>query len=409
MTRSLSVARRVAAAAALGLCLAAGPAEARQDNQGAEFQSYRIPGWTFTPAVAFGVIRDSNVALVGGGAGRAVDTQGDAVFTIVPSGQLEFLGKRTEFSAGYRGFLRRYADVEGLDAFDQRATLGFRRLATRRLTLFASNNFASSPTTDEIEVNGVPFRRTGSRLNTAAAGADVRLTKFTNLSARYDVTWVDFERSEQFSDLTGGWIHALRGEVTRQITSRVAAGGEYSYRTASLDRGEREFGFQDAGGVVRVALGPHTSGSVAGGYAALHDRVDRETRTGPYVRMSVAHTLEYARLGAGYERVFVPSFGFGGASSSQEVRAHALVPLWRRRLYLQNSVAWRRTDPFEQERALALDTTWLRSTLGYAAARWGRVEALYTYTRQDSVVTGGEVDRHRVGVQFVVSQPVRIP
>ena len=70
-------------------------------------------------------------------------------------------------------------------------------------------------------------------------------------------------------------------------------------------------------------------------------------------------------------------------------------------------MAWRRSTPFEVD-ALELDTIWLRSTFGYTASRWLRVEALYTFTRQDSVVTGGEVDRHRVGVQFVISQPMRI-
>jgi len=63
--------------------------------------------------------------------------------------------------------------------------------------------------------------------------------------------------------------------------------------------------------------------------------------------------------------------------------------------------------PFETE-TLQLDTMWIRSTIGYALARWAQVELLYAFTRQDSIVTGGEVDRHRIGVQFVVSQPMRI-
>ena len=63
--------------------------------------------------------------------------------------------------------------------------------------------------------------------------------------------------------------------------------------------------------------------------------------------------------------------------------------------------------PFENS-ALQLDTIWIRSTLGYAAARWARMELLYTFTRQDSIVTGGEVSRHRIGAQFVLSQPMRI-
>jgi hypothetical protein len=63
--------------------------------------------------------------------------------------------------------------------------------------------------------------------------------------------------------------------------------------------------------------------------------------------------------------------------------------------------------PFEAN-ALQLDTIWIRNTIGYAVARWARVEMHYTFTRQDSIVTGGEVNRHRIGVQFVVSQPMRI-
>ena len=52
-------------------------------------------------------------------------------------------------------------------------------------------------------------------------------------------------------------------------------------------------------------------------------------------------------------------------------------------------MAWRRSTPFEVE-ALELDTLWLRSTFGYTASRWLRVEALYTFTRQDSIVTAAK-------------------
>jgi hypothetical protein len=111
-------------------------------------------------------------------------------------------------------------------------------------------------------------------------------------------------------------------------------------------------------------------------------------------------------VGASYERQYVPSFGFGGSSNSQELRGYVVMPL-RPGLYTQGSAAWRRMTPFETN-TLELDTIWIRSTLGYAAARWARVELLYTFTRQDSIVTGGEVNRHRVGVQFVISQPMRL-
>lgn len=394
---------RLAGTAAVCLLVAA-PASARQDPS--ELQADRGPGWTFTPAVAFGALYDTNVALAAPRASLG-ETQGDTLFNIVPSGQLEFLGKYTEFSAAYRGFLRRYKDVQGLDGFDQRASAGFKHAVSRRLSLFARNNYADSPTTDEVEVNGVPFRRTGSRTNTLAAGADYRFTKFTTLATRYDMTWVDFERTDDFGALAGGWIHGIRADLGRQLNARVTMGGEYGYRTASVNDGEREFGFQDAGGVIRVALGRHTTGSAAAGVAVLHDRSANDTRSGPYVRLGVAHALERVRLGAAFERQYVPSFGFGGASNSQELRGYVLMPVARQRVYVQGSGAWRRSVPFEAA-ALELDTIWLRSTVGLAATRWARVEGLYTYTRQDSIITGGEVDRHRVGVQFVISQPMRI-
>ena len=276
---------------------------------------------------------------------------------------------------------------------------------TRRLTLYARDVFNDSPTTDDAELNGVLFRRTGSRTNTLGAGSEYRITKFVSLATRYDGTWVSFDRPDLF--LTGGWIHGLNNELTYQFSERVKAGGEYSYRRASLDERQREFEFQDAGGVVHVQLGPNTRFNGAAGFAMLHDRNLDLTRTGPYARLGVEHMLNATTVGVSFERMYVPSFGFGGATNSLDLRGYIQMPLRQGRFYTQASGAWRRSMPFEVD-ALELDTIWLRSTLGYTAARWLRVEGLYTFTRQDSAVTGGEVDRHRVGVQLVISQPMRI-
>ena len=67
---------------------------------------------------------------------------------------LEYIGKRSEFSANYRGFVRRYVDLEGLNGFDQHAGIGFKRVMSRRLTLFVRDSFVDSPTTDEVDLNG---------------------------------------------------------------------------------------------------------------------------------------------------------------------------------------------------------------------------------------------------------------
>ena len=394
---------RTLALGTIALLVAVAPAAAQQSDPAPEAQSYRIPGWSFTPSLALGATYDTNVALIDAPADIG-NTQGDTFFNIVPGGQLEFIGKYTDFSANYRGFIRRYLELDALNSYDQRASLSVKRLISRRLTISARDSFADTPTTDDTEVYGVPFRRAGSRTNTLGVASDYRFTKYTSLSSRYDQTWVEFDRPDLF--LTGGWIHAVRNELSHRVSERVALGGEYAYRYATLDRGNRNFTFQDAGGVVRLTLGPHTTASAATGFAVLHDRNLDITRTGPYVRLNLTQALERATVGVNYDRQYVPSFGFGGSSNSQELRGWVQMPL-RPGLYTQGSAAWRRMMPFEAN-VLQLDTIWIRSAIGYAAARWARVELLYTFTRQDSIVTGGEVNRHRIGVQFVISQPMRL-
>jgi hypothetical protein len=394
---------RALAFGAIALLAAAAPATAQRSDQAGEIQSYRIPGWSFTPSLAIGATYDTNVALTDARADLGT-TEGDTFFNIVPGGELGFIGKYTDFSAGYRGFIRRYFELDALNSYDQRASLSVKRVMSRRLTLSARDSFSDTPTTDDTEVNGVPFRRAGSRTNTLGVASQYRFTKYTTLSSRYDQTWVEFDRPDVF--LTGGWIHAVRNDVSHRLSERVALGGEYAYRFATLDRGERNFTFQDAGGVLHLSLGPHTSASAAGGFSVLHDRNFDITRTGPYVRVNLTQETARAVVGAAFERQYVPSFGFGGTSNSQELRGWIMMPL-RPGLYTQSSAAWRRMKPFETD-TLQLDTIWIRSTLGYALARWAQVELLYTFTRQDSIVTGGEVNRHRIGVQFVISQPMRI-
>jgi hypothetical protein len=369
-----------------------------------EFTSWRVPGWSFTPGVSFGTVFDSNVALASPPAdtGR---TQSDRLFVFQPFGQLEFLSTRTDFAAGYRGYARRYVEVEELDGFDQQGFLSLRHLATRRLTFFLNNSFTAAPTTDEIELNGVPFTRTGARTNTASGGLEARLTKYTDLSTRYDLTWVDFDHTGSF--LTGGWVNAWKTDVRQRLSERVAIGGEYALRFADLNEGTRELTFQDVGGTLRFLLGAHTTLSAAAGVSHLNDLLFDDTRTGPYYRAALTHEADRATAGLSFERMFVPSFGFGGSSDSQELRGFVRMPIHKNRMYVQASAGWRRSDPFLIDE-LELDTLRLHTTFGYAALRWLRLEAFHAYTRQDSKVTGGEIDRQRAGAHIVISQPMRI-
>lgn len=383
----------------LGAAVSAG---AQQDTS--ELPPERTPGWSFTPGITLGGVYDSNVGLAAplADTGR---TQSDRLVLAQPFGELGFVSRRTDFSAGYQGYLRRYMDLNQLNGFDQRGHASLRRLATKRLTLVAGNDYADVPTTDELDLNGVPFSRTGSRRNAFSAGFDARLSKFTDLTVKYDNTWVKFDRVATF--LTGGWVNGALAELRRRLTPRLSLGAEYGVRFANLNQGARQLTFHDAGGTLHFNMTEHTSAALEAGVSYLDDRSFGNTRTGPYVRAEVTHEAQRATVGASFERMFVPSFGFGGSSQSEQVHAFIRMPLDRNRMYFQGSAAWRRSDPFVVQE-LRLDSTYARSTLGYALARWLRLEGYYTLTHQNTLVAGGKINRQLAGAQIVISQPMRI-
>jgi hypothetical protein len=388
--------RRVITAAVLA-CAVAAPTLAQQPTPteeipdppepvGEEWLSWRLPGWTFLPGVTFAGIYDSNVALADAPAATG-RTEGDGMFLMQPFGRLEYNSARTVFNAGYRGYVRRYTEVSQLNGYDQRGSASVRRRVTRMVTVFASNSFHDVPTTDDVVLNGVPFSRTGTRTNNFTGGFSARLSRSTDLSAQYENTWVAFDHTAE-AFLAGGVVNGARANLSRRLTNRLSAGGHYAIRLASVNEGERELTFQDLGGTVSYAVGPRTNVSAAAGVSHLHDRTLDTTRTGPFLQASIVHGIERVTVGASFQRSLVPAFGFGGSSSTQELGGYIRVPLAGNRLYVQGAAAWRRTDPF-LETDLQLDTIWTRATVGYALARWIRVEGFHAYTHQDSIVVGG--------------------
>jgi hypothetical protein len=372
-----------------------------------EWLSWRLPGWTFLPGLTLGAQYDSNVALADAPATVGA-TESDRLFQVQPFGRIEYHSARTTFTTGYRGYLRRYTEATQLNGFDQRMTASVRRRATRFVTLFANNSFHDVPTTDEVILNGVPFSRTGTRTNTFAGGVDVRLTRAMDLNVQYENNWVSFDRAEGVETfLAGGVVNGGRARLTRRLNPRLSLGAEYGMRLADINDGARRLFFQDAGVTAAYAVGPHTTVNGAAGVSVLRDRTLGEDRTGPFIRAGIVHSLEHLLVGGSFERSLVPAFGFGGSSSNQELSGFVRMPLAQNRAYIQASLAWRRSDPFLANE-LELDSIWSRTTVGYAVQRWLRLEGFHAYTRQDSIVTGGEIDRHRVGIQAVVAQPMRI-
>jgi hypothetical protein len=386
--------------------LLASSSRASAQQSPSEFESGNMPGWTFTPGVVASTIYDDNVGL-SANFPTEPPPQGDLLFVIEPSGQLEFVGPHTNFSSGYRGYLRRYSDLEQLNGYDQRGYATLRHGFSRQLSIFASDTFMKVPSTDELQLNGVPFSRTGSRNNNFATGLESRPTRRTDLNVRYELTWVDFDATPALL-LRSGLFHGVQTDMFRRLNGRASLGGEYSIRFAKLDNGLHSLTFQNAGVSFHYDSGPRTKIHAAAGVAYLIDRLLNESHIGPYVRADIEHHMERANVGAGFTRDFVPTFGFGGSSQSESFHAFVTMPVYRNRIYMQQSVSWRRTDPLIVI-SPALNTWWLHSTVGYGVTRWMRAEGYYAFTRQDSNIPGGLIHRNRIGAQIIVAQPMRIP
>ena len=393
------------AAAVLAFVLAAAQATSAQDRP-AEFDTWVIPGWSFTPGISLSGMWDSNVAL----AGRAAETgrtEGDNVFVIVPFGQIDLTSPRTQFTAGYRGYVRRYTEVDELNGYDQRAFLSLRRRVTPRLTWFVQDEFAEMPTTDRVELNGLPFARIGSRSNRLGTGLELALSKYTDMKVRYEHTWAAFDRQADLP-LSGGTINGLGADIRHRLSERLAVGAEGRIRRSDLTREEpRVLWFQDAGATLDYRLTEFVTFGVAAGLSHLRDsRFDR-SRTSPYYRAELERQAEHTSAGIIFERSYAPSFGFTGSNDNRELRAYVRIPFSQKRFYVESDGIWRRSNRFFAEE-ISLDTFMTNNTFGYSVTRWLRMEAYHGFSRQDSIITGGEVTRHRAGAQLVVSQPMRI-
>jgi hypothetical protein len=369
-----------------------------------EFESWRLPGWSFTPGATFGLLYDSNVALAPPDVNKK--TAGDKLLAVEPMGQLEYYSARTSFSSGYRGLFRRYVDLNGLDDSEQRGFFTLQEKLTRRVTLNATDNLAQAATTDQLQLNGVPFERTGGRYNDFAGGVDSRLSRTVDLAARFESTWVSFDQRVNTA-LIGGVVNGVNAELSRRLNERVSLGVENDLRFATLDQGTRQLMFEEIGGTFHYRLTDITSVDAAGGIAHLLDRTHDVTRDGPYVKVGVMHRASRATIGGSYNRSYVPSLVFGGTNQSQEATGYVQMPFSRNRWYLQESVAWRRTNPFISTE-LPLSSIWIHNLVGYGITRWFRIEGYYDFSGQNNQQVEGQITRHLAGVQFVVAQPVRI-
>jgi hypothetical protein len=361
------------------------------------------PGWSLTPSLSYAGVYDDNVLVRGGNN----DTPSDYLSVINPALAADYNGRRSQFSASYDGAFLLYHDLSTLDSYDQHAWLYGRRMLSRRIALFVRNTAASVPTTELADLVAVPFVRTGSRLDDLQGGVEVTFTKRTSLAASYDHQWVDFDHSQPGAEgLQGGHSSGVTANLRHALNARVTFLFDYNFLHAIVATIGQTFDVQNGGAGFEYRLSDRTFVSASGGISHLGATQTATSRTGPAVRVSLAHHVHTADVSLSYSRMFIPSYGFGGTMQNEEADARLRVPI-ARRVYVQGGVSWRRNDPLT-ELEFPLRSVWLEGTLGYAVTPWARLEGFYGGTHQDTDQPGGRLDRNRFGLQIVTGKPMRI-
>jgi hypothetical protein len=388
-------------ALALALCLGVGDAPLRAQQPA---QQEQPAGWIFTPSFGIGGSWDDNVLLAG------EVNPGDYGTPVSPSVSLDYGGRRTRLSTAYEGTLVMYRNFDELNSAQQRFRGFVQRRATRRLTLFAQETFNSSPTTDILDLSGVPFYRIGSRTNVAGGGLDAALSKTTTMRAMYSLRMVDFEDRPSpvvAEQLQGGYAHEILATVGHALSSRLTLGGDYQFRRSVLSHGLDRFNMHTAAATVQYALSPMVTLSGAGGIALLGEGLNHDARTGPSVQVAITKRGRLGTAAASYQHTFIPSFGFGGTFQNEEWAGSVRIPFARNRAYAFGSVVFQDNEPLEIDQP-SLKSLLFSSVVGYQMTRWLSLEGYYHRTQQDERRVQGDVVRNQAGFRVVASTPVKL-
>ena len=386
------------------LALQPGAALAQESNfvQEAAADLQAPPGWSFTPSLAAGSGWDDNVLVHGNGD----VAPGDVQSILNPRATLDFNSPKGQLSASYEGGIVFYRDLNELNTFDQRGSFFGRRMLSKHTALFVRNSAASAPSTELVQLVGVPFVRIGSRLEDLRAGVETSFTKYTSAIVSYDFQWVDFDQSAPgASALLGGHSHGASLALRHRLNPRLALTGDYALQHAVLRDGET-FDVENSSVGIEYKLSESTRMFAAGGISRLGVTQFSTDRTGPAWRMGLIHNHRRASVDLHYSRSFVPSYGFGGTMQNEEVTGRLQLPLGRR-LYTSSALSWRSDDPLIAG-DLPLRSFWVEGSIGYAVTPWVRLEGFYSGTHQAIDRPGGVLDRNRIGFQVITAKPVRI-
>jgi hypothetical protein len=403
--------RQTRNALALTLTLSAAAGLSAQERVGASNapEANAGPGWTFTPSFGYVGTYDDNVSLFG--VRTAEEENNDFISSYEPSLELAYAGRHSRFGAEYSGSLLNYRTFTALNRWNQRAKIDVRRQETARLKWFARASAAALPSTDLIELGGIPYRHTGARTADGRGGVEFRISARDSVSSSITDQVVDFDRpADARALLRGGHVIESLNVWRHRFGSRLSAGTDYSFRRAAINGDVEQFSIHAAESAIEYELSPAWSFSSGAGIMYLESTPTTAARTGPAWRASLERHVNSSAFHVGYVRSFIPSFGFGGAIQNQEAGVGYRTALFgSRRWYTDHSAVFRDDSPLTaMVEQLPLRSLRTNSVLGFAPQPWVRLEAFYSRVQQSSLRAGGQVYRNRVGFQIVTSKPVRV-
>jgi hypothetical protein len=412
------------------LALVTGTTLGAQSGPQPSLDERRYAGWVFTPSLAVGGGWDDNVLL----ANRANNPPKDYTSPISPAATLDFTGKRTRFATAYNGSFTWYRSVEELNTFEHLLRASFHQRITPKISLVAEDSFAKAPTTDALELAGIPFYRVGSRTNTLGGGVDAALSKYTTMSARYSLRTVAFDFDDFTQrELLGGHAHEGNLSLARTLSTRLTLSGRYSYlrgtvgeaarATSSSARGTFEIQSGGAAATYRVTEFVNLTGGVgvarmagteplvqplpASSSLGLTTASPAGPEIGPTLEAGVSWRGEHHLASLTYQRSFIPSFGFGGTFQNEEWVANLHLPFARNRAYADTSFSRFNNEPLIETQP-TLRSLWFSAKLGYRVSRWLSAEGYYGRSQQNAQVAGGNLDRNQLGFRFVAARPMRL-
>ena len=84
------------------------------------------------------------------------------IAAVLPGADLHYSGKHTLMDMGYSGSYLDYRQFSALNRWDQRAKFDLRQQESARLTWYGHVSGALLPSTDLIDLGGIPYRKTGA-------------------------------------------------------------------------------------------------------------------------------------------------------------------------------------------------------------------------------------------------------